>query len=183
MACAITGRIPSFATWYLDGLHARANAGNRSHRHGSHLDKAAIARLIGRRSDSTYCRRGPVQRGGDRTHRPPSDHATGDLFPFGQAQHACRASSLRRTDATRLRQDPSNRGMWPIKQCCNLVQGLAPVPAIPHQALLAVGVVNPRPVRHPQYPCCSWQSSVCCIDQLNPRSEGDFAVPCFERSL
>ena len=51
---------------------------------------------------------------------------------------------------------------------CDLVQSLASLPAIPHQGLLAVDLIDPLPALHLQYSCCLWQSSVCYIDQLNP---------------
>ena len=42
------------------------------------------------------------------------------------------------------------------------------LPALPHQCLLVVCVVGSRPLRHLQHSFCRRQSSVCCIDRLNP---------------
>jgi len=57
-----------------------------------------------------------------------------------------------------------------IEQLGDLLQGLAPTPTIPHQRLLAFAVVDPCPVLHLQHSRRAKRPSVCCIDQLNPRS-------------
>lgn len=61
------------------------------------------------------------------------------------------------------------RRVRPIEQLSNLMEGPAFLPSLPHQGLLAVGVVGSRPVLHLQHSFCQWQSSVSCIDRLNPQ--------------
>ena len=56
-------------------------------------------------------------------------------------------------DATRCTQDGVNRGVRPIKQLADLVQGIASLPALPHQCLPSFGVVNPRSLLHANTPC------------------------------
>lgn len=57
-----------------------------------------------------------------------------------------------RTNATRCAKDGVDRGVRPVKELADLVQGIACLPAIPHQRFLSFGVVNPRSLLYTNTP-------------------------------
>src|SRR4030095_15507852 len=62
--------------------------------------------------------------------------------------------------------------MVTIKKTSDGVERLTLAPALPHQSLVGLCVLNPRPALHEQHPP-SIRESRCCIDQLNPPPEAD----------
>jgi hypothetical protein len=58
--------------------------------------------------------------------------------------------ALRWLDATGLRQYPLYRRVAPIEQFGNLMNRSAFAPALPHQCLLALGVIDPASLFHLQ---------------------------------
>jgi hypothetical protein len=84
----------------------------------------------------------------------PENQRPRHLFALSQAERPRGSSTGRWSDAARLGEDPSNGRVMPIKQPRDLVQRLALPPAVPHQGLVAIGVLDPRPSLHPQHSCC-----------------------------
>jgi hypothetical protein len=101
---------------------------------------------------------------GDRADRETSHYGTRDLLSLGQGERRGGTAALLRPYAARLRQNPLNRRVRSIKQLGDVLEALTLLPALPHQRLLAVAVVDPRSLLHRNTP--SAQSS------LQSESEG-----------
>ena len=99
-------------------------------------------------------RRRSAQRRCDRADRLAGNQRPRDVFALGQGQGPDRPASRRWPDTTGRREDPSNRRMMPIKQPGDLMERLAFLPPIPHQALLGIGVLDPGSSLQPQHSCC-----------------------------
>ena len=78
---------------------------------------------------------------------------------------------MRRTDTACSSQDASYRTTPSIKQLSNLMESPARFPALLHQCLLTVGVIDSCPVLHLQHSFGLGRVIVCCIDRLNPPPE------------
>src|SRR6202171_2716595 len=74
-----------------------------------------------------------------------------DLSPFGQGQRQSGAASWGRTDPSCRCQNRLYRRVVPIKQLGDLLERLTLLPALPHQRLLALRVMDPRSLLHLQH--------------------------------
>jgi hypothetical protein len=66
--------------------------------------------------------------------------------------------------------------MVAIEEASDGVQRLALSPAFPHQRLVSVCVLDPRPALHGNIPPLPLRESRCCIDRLNPQPEADIGI-------
>src|ERR1700749_879805 len=93
-------------------------------------------------------RRSPSQPGRNRPDRQSGHQATRDFLAFCEPQCLRCAVSLRWLDATGLRQNPLYRRVAPIEQFSNLMNRFAFAPALPHQCLLTLRIIDSRSLFH-----------------------------------
>jgi hypothetical protein len=89
-------------------------------------------------------RRSTSQLGRDRPNRQSSHQATRNFLAFRKPQCLRCAVLLQWLDTTGLCEYPLYRGVAPIEQFGNLMNRFAFAPALPHQRLLTLRIVNPR---------------------------------------